>query len=120
MVIPHFNFFVGSINSFKRIYEILLINTVIVLFLEIIVRYYDIGNPSNKFLYNHIIPKRLPYYKFTHLKENENIVFLNNHGFHDFDRELKNVFKAELSWDNEVKALTNPKVMSIFNLLNGQ
>ena len=36
------------------------------------------------------------------------------------DRELKSMFNAELKWDSEVKALTHPKVISIFNSLNGQ
>ena len=96
-----------------------LINTIIILFLEIIVRYYNIGNPSNKFLYNHIIPKRLPYYRFKNLKENENIGFLNNHGFHDFDRELKNdYYRYAFLGDSFVEGLHVPRDSLFTNHLN--
>ena len=96
-----------------------LLITVIVLFLEILVRYYNIGKPSNKFLYNHIIPKRLPHYKFINHKENKNIVFLNNHGFHDFDRELKNDnYRYGFLGDSFVDGLQVPRDSLFTNHLN--
>ena len=72
------------------LFKLFFIFTIIIIIGEIVVRYFNLGDPNTKYLYNNQIPKRLPHYKFTNFKENINIVLLNNHGFHDTDRETKN------------------------------
>ena len=112
-----------ELNLRRRIFfsliTLFLTFSLIVVMGEIVVRYFNLGNRNTMFLFNNQIPKRLPHYQFITFKENVNTVFLNNHGFHDLDREPKsNKYRYALIGDSMVEGVQVSRDSLFTNHLN--